>query len=68
MTVKDNATLDFRYDADFSFDAQAVFADTFQIADGMLVQFQRDRRGRVTAFEVHTDRARGVWFAKMGKR
>lgn len=68
VTVKDGATLMFRYDADFAFGAQAVFADTFQIADGMLVQFQRDRRGHVTGFEVHTDRARGVWFAKTGGR
>lgn len=68
VTVEDGATLTFRYDADFAFDAQAVFADTFQIADGMLVQFQRDRRGRVTGFEIHTDRARGVWFAKVPKR
>jgi hypothetical protein len=68
VTVKNGATLTFRYDADFAFDAQPVFADTFQIADGMLVQFQRDRRGRVTGFEVHTERARGVWFAKMRKR
>ena len=64
MTVEDGAALMFRYDPDFAFGARPVYADTFQIAEGMLVRFQRDRRGRVTGYEVDSQRARGVWFAK----
>jgi CubicO group peptidase (beta-lactamase class C family) len=56
--------LHFRAGPVFQFTAEPVFADAFQIGEGMLVRFHRDPRGKITRMEVSTDRARNVAFAR----
>ena len=56
--------LAFRSGPMFGFDARPVFADTFEIAEGMVIQFALDARGRVKGFAISTDRARDVQFAR----
>lgn len=60
----DGGKLLFRAGPAFHFTAEPVFADAFQIAEGMLVRFFRDRRGKLARMEVSTNRARNVTFLR----
>jgi hypothetical protein len=58
-------TLEISNGGSWRFDLQPVFRDAFALPEAVVVQFVRDRSGRVTGFVADMSRSRGIRFRKV---
>ena len=61
----DTTSLVIRANPNFTIRARPLFEDMFEIADGILLEFTRGAKGKVTHLRMSTTRARNVGFSRM---